>query len=101
MNTIALLDCGFSFFANFPCRLAFSEMRFHLPSEDRFYRSRYPFNEQNFLFSRQVTTYEAFLSLFGHNILQPNSHPEDMANPLSFNIVDMFILVHSMHSNPQ
>jgi hypothetical protein len=94
MNTITLLDCAFTFFANFPCRLAVFEMKFDLPSEDRLYKSPHPFSEANFLHSRQVTTYEAFLSLFGRKVPETASDKEKNRNPLDFNIVDMFILVH-------
>jgi hypothetical protein len=93
MNIMTLLDCAFSFFANFPCRLSVSEMKFDLPCEEQFFASCHPFAELNFTPSRRLTTYEAFQSLFGP---KPNSVPgqERKGNPLGLNPMDMFILIH-------
>jgi hypothetical protein len=93
MNIMTLLDCAFSFFANFPCRLSVSEMKFDLPCEEQFFASCHPFVEPNFTPSRRLTTYEAFQSLFGP---KANLVPvqEKKSNPLGLNPMDMFILIH-------
>jgi hypothetical protein len=65
---ITLLDCTFSFFANFP--------------------------------SRDLTTYDAFQSLFGERkcpTIPPN--PENKGNSLYFNPMDMFILIHRKYDS--
>lgn len=101
---MTLLDCAFTFFANFPCRLAVSEMMFDLPCAEPIWGAAHPFMEQNFDRSRHVTAYEAFQSLFkdqsplsgtdnrkrSKNRLEPN--------PLNLNAMDMFILIHRMYS---
>jgi len=91
---MTLLDCAFCFFANFPCRIAISEIKFDLPSEDHLYKPRHPFKETKFKPSRRVTVYEAFLSLFGNKNTAANLEQEKNGNPLDLNPVDMFILIH-------
>jgi hypothetical protein len=95
MNIITLFDCALAFFANFPCRLTVSEMRFDLPCEEGIFASSRPFAEPKFAPSRHLTTYEAFQSLFGQ--LKPTTVPNQgkKGNPLGLNPMDMFILVHS------
>jgi hypothetical protein len=95
INTMTLLDCAFSFFANFPCRLTLSEMRFDLPCEDIYFSSLHPFSERSFTFSRRITLNEAFHSLFLHKPTMPTSNPIKKNNPLGLNPMDMFILIHS------
>ena len=93
MNIMTLLDCAFSFFANFPCRLSVSEMKFDLPCEEQIFASCHPFAELNFTPSRRLTTYEAFQSMFGPKAnLVPGQ--ERKSNPLGLNPMDMFILIH-------
>jgi hypothetical protein len=98
MNIITLMDCALSFFANFPCRLTVSEMRFDLPCEENLFSSSHPFAEPKFSPSRHLTTYEAFQSLFGQlkSTTVPNQGKK--GNPLGLNPMDMFILVHRMFS---
>jgi hypothetical protein len=95
MNIITLFDCALAFFANFPCRLMVSEMRFDLPCEESIYSSSHPFAEPKFTPSRQLTTFDAFQSLFGQ--LKPTPVPNQgrKGNPLGLNPMDMFIVVHS------
>lgn len=97
MNIITLLDCALAFFANFPCRLTVSEMRFDLPCEETIFSSSHPFAEPKFTPSRHLTTYEAFQSLFGQ--FKPTTVPNQgkKGNPLGLNPMDMFILVHCRH----
>ncbi|KAN0106146.1 putative C2H2 finger domain protein [Hyaloscypha variabilis] len=97
MNIITLLDCALAFFANFPCRLTVSEMRFDLPCEESIFSSSHPFAEPKFAPSRHLTTFEAFQSLFGQ--LKPTTVPNQgkKGNPLGLNPMDMFILVHLLY----
>jgi hypothetical protein len=93
---MTLLDCAFSFFANFPCRLTISEMKFDLPCEEMFFSSPHPFSEQNFTFSRRITVHEAFQSLLSEKKATHMSNSRKKSNPLGLNPMDMFILIHSM-----
>ncbi|KAH6715829.1 putative C2H2 finger domain protein [Leptodontidium sp. MPI-SDFR-AT-0119] len=94
INIMTLLDCAFSFFANFPCRLSLSEMKFDLPSEESFFSSLHPFSERGFTLRRNLTTVEAFQSLF-----KPSqaSGQGTKGNPLGLNPMDMFILIHLLY----
>ena len=94
MTTLTLLDCAFSFFANFPCRLTISEMQFDLPCEEIYYASPHPFSEQSFIFSRRTTLNEAFYSLFPQKSSTPTSNRITKSNPLGLNPMDMFTLIH-------
>ena len=99
ISIMTLLDCAFSFFANFPCRLTLSEMKFDLPCEEIFFSSLHPFQEQSFTFSRRITVQEAFHSLFPQEkSTSPTSSSGKKANPLGLNPMDMFILVHSTYN---
>jgi hypothetical protein len=104
---MTLLDCAFCFFKNFPCRLTFSEMKFDLPCVEPVFASRHPFREPNFQYSRRVTVYDAVQNLFieqqvsALSVSPPNrqspqqsSSKADVSNPLSFNVLDMAILIH-------
>jgi hypothetical protein len=93
VNMITLLDCMFAFFANFPCRLTVSEMKFDLPSDELLFSSAHPFSEPHFIPSRHVTTFKAFQSLFGPTNL-PTYPKNKKGNPLGLNAMDMFILIH-------
>jgi hypothetical protein len=99
INIMTLLDCAFSFFANFPCRLIVTEMKFDLPCEEFLFSSQHPFSEPKFKISRELTTYEAFKSLFiPEKSSPPTSHGKK--NPLSLNALDMFILIHRAYLIP-
>ena len=93
---MTLLDCTFSFFTNFPCRLTVSEMKFELPCEEIFFSSPHPFSERSFTFSRRVTVCEAYQSLFPQQkSTSSTSDLDKKSNPLGLNPMDMFILIHS------
>ncbi|KAK0111605.1 hypothetical protein ONS95_001952 [Cadophora gregata] len=94
INIMTLLDCAFSFFANFPCRLSMSEMKFDLPSEEAFFATMHPFSQRNFVLSRNLTTMEAFQSLF-----RPSQAPGHgtKGNSLGLNPMDMFIMIHLLY----
>ncbi|KAH7317829.1 putative C2H2 finger domain protein [Rhexocercosporidium sp. MPI-PUGE-AT-0058] len=94
INIMTLLDCAFSFFANFPCRLSLSEMKFDLPSEEPFFASLHPFSVPNFTLRRNLTTIEAFRGLFKPTQI---SGQGTKGNPLGLNPMDMFILIHLLY----
>lgn len=94
MNLICLMDTAFSFFQNYPCRLAHIEIECDLPCEELIFHSTHPFAEPNFHFTRNLTVSEAFQSLFEEH---PSSHfppSKHSGNPLGFTVFDMFILIH-------
>lgn len=97
INIMTLIDCAFSFFSNFPCRLTVTEMKFDLPCEEVLFSSQHPFSEPKFKMSRHLTTYEAFRSLFAEE-KSPPSTSHGKKNPLGLNPLDMFILIHRMLS---
>jgi hypothetical protein len=97
---MTLLDSAFSFFANYPCRLTISEMKFDLPSEEFLFTSTHPFTDPKFTPSRQLTVYEAFQSLFGQQKVAVVPNQGKKGNPLGLNPMDMFILIHRMFSFP-
>lgn len=90
MTIMTLLDCAFSFFANIPCRLSISEMNYDLPCDDDIFSSPHPFAERSAALSRNITTMEAFQSLFKPT--PPNQGQK--GNPLDLNPMDMFVLIH-------
>ncbi|KAH7134459.1 fungal-specific transcription factor domain-containing protein [Dactylonectria estremocensis] len=94
INIMTLLDCAFSFFANFPCRLSMSEMKFDLPCEESLFASPHPFAERNVTLGRSITTVEAFQSLFKPSL---GSFQGTKSNPLGLNPMDMFILIHLLY----
>lgn len=94
---MTLLDSAFVFFSNFPSRLSVNEMKFDLQSDEALFASPHPFSEPTFLFSRQLTLYQVFRSIFSQDKLQPADGTD--INPLGLNVVDMFSLIHSMHPN--
>ncbi|KAJ5040593.1 uncharacterized protein L3040_006245 [Drepanopeziza brunnea f. sp. 'multigermtubi'] len=93
INTMTLFDCAFCFFVNFPCRISVSEMEFDLPCEESFFASHHPFSEPGFTFSRNITTVDAFQSLFKPS--QISQGPS--RNPYNLNPADMFILIHMLY----
>lgn len=97
INTITLLDCAFLFFANFPMRISFSEMKFELPCEEHLWSSSHPFAEKNFTPNRNVTLFEAFQSLFGQLKGAPVPVQAMKGNPFGLNPIDMFTLIHLIY----
>ncbi|KAE8444827.1 hypothetical protein EG329_014182 [Mollisiaceae sp. DMI_Dod_QoI] len=97
VNTITLLDCAFLFFANFPMRVSFSEMKFELPCEEQIWASSHPFAERNFTPNRNITLFEAFQSLFGQSKGAPVPVSTNKGNPFGLNPTDMFILIHLVY----
>lgn len=68
-------------------------MEFDLTCEDRLFFSHHPFSEPNFLLSRNLTTFDAFQSLFIKIPARPDVNTVD-ENPLGLNATDMFTLIH-------
>jgi hypothetical protein len=105
INIISLLDCAFSFYQNYPCRLTHREMECDLPCEESLFRSDHPFAEPNFHLSRDITVFEAFQWLFAESqpavmsetaYAQSNPQPAagNAASEIKFTVLDMFILIH-------
>lgn len=111
MNILTLIDCAFSFFKNFPCRLSLAEIKFDLPCEEALFSIPHPFSDPQFQCSRHVTVYKAYQSLFqmqnrprevalanhlynGHAIPREASSP----NPFRLNVLDMAILIHLLYA---
>ncbi|CAI7650837.1 unnamed protein product [Penicillium glandicola] len=89
MSMISLLDCGFFFFQNYPCRLTHTEIKYDLPCDESLFISEHPFAEPNFRFSRGLTISEAFENLFDET-------PEP--NLMNLTALDLFILIHILFS---
>ncbi|KAL1886791.1 hypothetical protein Plec18167_000726 [Paecilomyces lecythidis] len=108
INIVSLLDCAFSFYQNYPCRLTHNEMECDLPCEESIFSSQHPFAEPNFRFTRNVTIHEAFQQLFSEE--PTSSKPTlDRSQPLSsssmrnledlqLTVLDMFILIHLLYA---
>jgi hypothetical protein len=100
INIISLLDCAFSFYQNYPCRLTHTEMECDLPCDEALYSANHPFAQPNFRFSREITVYEAFQSLFSEDRPMTSSDPSrpqahrNIADDPHFTVLDMFILIH-------
>lgn len=104
MAVIALIDSAFSFFQNYPCRIAHAEMDCDLPCEETIFDSVHPFIEPNFRFTRNLTVSEAFQSLFEESPEDTPHSPatslsqNNVGNPLGFTVFDMFLLIHRTYS---
>jgi len=99
VNIMALIDCAFVFFDNFPTRLSLVELACDLPSEERHWASQHPFSLPRFKPSRNMTTSQAFRSLFAAEKSPSPLGEGRMGNTLGFNHIDMFILIHGMSSH--
>lgn len=96
ISILSLLDCAFFFYQNYPCRLTHSEMECDFPCEETLFKSEHPYADPNFQFSRDLTIYKAFQSLFeppesGHHISE--------SNRMALTVMDMFILIHGKQSS--
>jgi hypothetical protein len=100
ISIMVLLDCAFTFFANFPCRFALSELGFELPCDERFFNNAKPFTKSGFTTSRGHTIQLAFQSLFEQRAPQQSlglANTEATLGPLDLNCMDMFILIHLLY----
>ncbi|OXV07421.1 hypothetical protein Egran_04814 [Elaphomyces granulatus] len=99
INIISLLDCAFSFYQNYPCRLTHTEMECDLPCDESLYSADHPFAQPNFRFSREITTYEAFQFLFSEDYPMTSFDPsQNITNDPHFTVLDMFILIHLLYA---
>ncbi|KAL5363875.1 fungal-specific transcription factor domain-containing protein [Aspergillus floccosus] len=102
MNIISLLDCAFSFYQNFPCRLSHTEMECDFPCPESVFASEHPFGEPKFRFAREYTISEAFQSLFEEPGSRdtPSSESVSPAPEIlpSVTVFDMFILIHLLYA---
>ncbi|PGH13350.1 hypothetical protein AJ80_06344 [Polytolypa hystricis UAMH7299] len=95
---ITLLDAAFAFYQNFPPRLNPVELQCELPCHESLFSVRHPFVEKNFRFSREMTVYQAFKTLFYEKgpVHPLFTYPDD--NTLHVGIFEMFLLMHILYS---
>ncbi|KAH8705616.1 putative C2H2 finger domain protein [Talaromyces proteolyticus] len=98
INIISLLDCAFSFYQNFPCRLTPAEMECDLPCDDSLFNSEHPFAEPNFSFTRETTLYQAFQHLFDDEQSIAKTTNTNSPAIMNFTVFDMFILIHLLYA---
>ncbi|RDW92378.1 hypothetical protein BP5796_01772 [Coleophoma crateriformis] len=92
-NIMTSLDCAFSFFSNFPCRLTLSELQCDLVCDQTTFASSHPFSEPGSRLSRRLTLIEAFQALFGRK----SSLQKTEADQVELNVMDLFILIHLLY----
>ncbi|KAL3473526.1 hypothetical protein BJX99DRAFT_233653 [Aspergillus californicus] len=97
MNIISTLDCAFSFYQNYPCRLSHTELQWEFPCFDSVFVSEHPFAEPDFLVSRGITLSDAFNSLFEDPSEQESSSSRSDAIA-SLTVMDMFVLIHVLYA---
>lgn len=101
MNIVSLLDCAFSFYQNYPCRLSHTELGWEFPCFDSVFASEHPFAEPNFHVSRGIAIRDAFHALFEDTSGQGSPAPLPSSNPISsLTVFDMFVLIHGSFSLP-
>ncbi|KAL4977945.1 hypothetical protein BDW66DRAFT_165338 [Aspergillus desertorum] len=99
MSVISLLDCAFSFYQNYPCRLSHTELQWEFPCYGSVFASEHPFAAPNFQVSRRITIGDAFSGLFeeagGHDTPSP---PPSSGALASLTVLDMFVLIHVLYA---
>ncbi|EAW08803.1 FTFMHR domain-containing protein, partial [Aspergillus clavatus NRRL 1] len=97
MNIISLLDCAFSFYSNYPCRLSHTEMACDFPCQESVFDSHHPFVEPSFQFARDIPISEAFEYLFDNSASEDpsQSHIDSLS---TMTIFDMFMLIHLLYA---
>ncbi|KAF7114789.1 hypothetical protein CNMCM5793_000328 [Aspergillus hiratsukae] len=98
MSIISLLDCAFSFYSNYPCRLTHTEMECDFPCQEAVFDSQHPFVEPNFRFSRDVSVSEAFENLFDSPANEDGSQAGVPDHIADMTVLDMFILIHLLYA---
>jgi hypothetical protein len=93
---VSLLDCAFSFYQNYPCRLTVAEMEFELPCEESVFQAEYPFAEPHFRFARNITVLRAFQGLFNDTYQRGSPQRSPDTTHMDLTALDMFILIHCM-----
>ncbi|KAL5339592.1 hypothetical protein BJX70DRAFT_149375 [Aspergillus crustosus] len=95
INIISTLDCAFSFYQNYPCRLSHTELQWDFPCYESVFASEHPFAEPDFQVSRGTTIGDAFSSLF-EKTSGPNT-PSSRAIT-NMTVLDMFVLIHVLYA---
>lgn len=95
MAWIILIDCAFSFFQNYPCRLTPAELECDLPSQEAFFDSEHPYRETGFAFSRPCTVSTAY-----EHLLAAGGRAESLL-AIEPTVLDMFILIHGTSPHTQ
>ncbi|RHZ55789.1 hypothetical protein CDV55_104432 [Aspergillus turcosus] len=98
MSIISLLDCAFSFYSNYPCRLTHTEMECDFPCQEAVFDSQHPFVEPNFRFSRDISVSEAFENLFDSPANEDGSQAGVPDHIADMTVLDMFILIHLLYA---
>ncbi|KAL2871465.1 uncharacterized protein BJX67DRAFT_342292 [Aspergillus lucknowensis] len=96
MNIISLLDCAFSFYQNYPCRLSHTEIQWDFPCLESVFASEHPFASSNFQVSRGITLGDAFRNIFAETSGQESHTLPDTIAKLT--VLDMFVLVHVLYA---
>ncbi|KAL4883948.1 hypothetical protein BJY04DRAFT_183566, partial [Aspergillus karnatakaensis] len=94
MNIISTLDCAFSFYQNYPCRISHTELQWDFPCHDSILASEHPFAEPNFQVSRGTTISDAFSSLFE----ETSSQTTPSVSIANLTVLDMFVLIHVLYA---
>ncbi|KAF4263496.1 hypothetical protein KXW98_004670 [Aspergillus fumigatus] len=98
MNIISLLDCAFSFYSNYPCRISHTEMEWDFPCQEVIFDSQHPFVEPNFRFSRDIPISAGFNNLFETPISEDGSQAHVPDHIADMTVLDMFILIHLLYA---
>ncbi|KAL4805887.1 hypothetical protein BDV18DRAFT_140102 [Aspergillus unguis] len=98
MNILSTLDCAFSFYQNYPCRLTHTELQWEFPCFDSVWASEHPFTDPTFLVTRGITIRDAFDSLFEEPSERDgaNGSPSDPLAGLT--VLDMWVLIHVLYA---
>ncbi|PYI03433.1 C2H2 finger domain protein [Aspergillus sclerotiicarbonarius CBS 121057] len=101
MSIILLLDCAFSFFQNYPCRLTHTEVECDFPCAESLFALEHPYTDLSFQPSRGITISETFLRLFedGPKDTMPSTPDSTTSSSMaSLTVLDMFILIHVLYT---
>ncbi|GAB7353525.1 hypothetical protein MBLNU459_g3968t1 [Dothideomycetes sp. NU459] len=104
MHFIVLVDCAYSFFQNYPCRLIPAELECDFPCEEHIFDSPHPYSEPNFSFSRGLKVHDVFSRLFQEPTDRPSSsghHTRVRASSTTvgfkLTLFDTFVLIHLLY----
>ncbi|RAK96855.1 Zn(II)2Cys6 transcription factor [Aspergillus ibericus CBS 121593] len=101
MSIIQLLDCAFSFFQNYPCRLTHTEVECDFPCAEALFALEHPYTDLSFQPSRGITISEAFHNLFDDvpKDTMPSTPDSTTSSSMSsMTVLDMFILIHVLYT---
>lgn len=107
MHFIILVDCAYSFFQNYPCRLILPELECDFPCEEHIFDSPHPYSEPSFRFSRGIKVDDALIKLFkeppekSHSSnQQAQFRSDDNTMDEKFTFLDTFVLIHRTLNMP-